>query len=181
MGNLITGFMLPYPKYQLPQPYTKQAKKWVIIWRKLIIFKLPLSQNPVAPCNFLNEGIKLMELLTHWGQVTHIYISKLTIIGSDNGFLPGLCQAIIWTNDNILPITSQGTYFNDILIQENAIVVSKMAAILSRTQCVKACIIITELTWGYWWLEIKMKQNKLFNNDIYIHNHGVTGEIWYHW
>ena len=34
-----------------------------------------------------------------------IGISKLTIIGSDNGLLPGWCQAIIWINAGILSIT----------------------------------------------------------------------------
>ena len=33
--------------------------------------------------------------LTHWGWVTHICFSKLTIIRSDNGFSPGRHQAII--------------------------------------------------------------------------------------
>ena len=47
--------------------------------------------------------------LTHWGQVTHIYVSKLTIIGSDNGLSPGRRQAIIWTNAEILLIGSLGT------------------------------------------------------------------------
>ena len=42
--------------------------------------------------------------LTHWGRVTHICISKLTIIGSDNGLSPGRRQAIIWTNAGILLI-----------------------------------------------------------------------------
>ena len=42
--------------------------------------------------------------LTHWGQVTHICISKLTIIGSDNGLSPGWHQAIIWTSAWILLI-----------------------------------------------------------------------------
>ena len=42
--------------------------------------------------------------LTHWDRVTHICISKLTIIGSDNGLLPGQRQAIIWTNARILLI-----------------------------------------------------------------------------
>ena len=28
--------------------------------------------------------------LTHWGRVTYICVSKLTIIGSDNGLLPGV-------------------------------------------------------------------------------------------
>ena len=37
-------------------------------------------------------------LLTQWGQVKHICVGKLTIIGSDNGLTPGCCQAINWTN-----------------------------------------------------------------------------------
>ena len=34
-------------------------------------------------------------ILTHWGLVTYICISKLIIIGSDNGLLPGRHQVII--------------------------------------------------------------------------------------
>ena len=34
-------------------------------------------------------------LLTHWGRVTHICVSKLPTIGSDNGLSPGRQQAII--------------------------------------------------------------------------------------
>ena len=33
-------------------------------------------------------------VLTHWGRVTHICISNLTIIGSNNGLFPDRCQAI---------------------------------------------------------------------------------------
>ena len=43
-------------------------------------------------------------VLTHWGRVTHICVSKLIIIGSDNGLSPGRRQAIIWTNAEILSI-----------------------------------------------------------------------------
>ena len=34
-------------------------------------------------------------VLTHRGRVTHICVSKRTIIGSDNGLSPSRCQAII--------------------------------------------------------------------------------------
>ena len=37
--------------------------------------------------------------LTHWGRVTHICVSNVTIIGSDNGLSIDWCQAIIWTSD----------------------------------------------------------------------------------
>ena len=54
---------------------------------------------------------------THWGRVMHICISKLTIIGSDNGLLPGWHQAIIWTNAGILLIWSLGTNFSEMSIE----------------------------------------------------------------
>ena len=54
--------------------------------------------------------------LTHWGRVTHICVSKVTIIGSDNGLPPGRRQAIIWTNAEILLIGHLGTNFSEILI-----------------------------------------------------------------
>ena len=57
------------------------------------------------------------EQLTHWGQVTHIYVSKLTIIGSDNGLSPGRRQAIIWTNAGMLLIWPSGRNFSEILIE----------------------------------------------------------------
>ena len=53
--------------------------------------------------------------LTHWGWATHICVSKLTIIGSDNDLSPGRRQAIIWTNDGTLLIGPLGTNFSEIL------------------------------------------------------------------
>ena len=46
--------------------------------------------------------------------MTHICISKLIIIGSDNGLVPGRCQAII-TNDGKLLIWPVQTNFCEIL------------------------------------------------------------------
>ena len=56
-------------------------------------------------------------ILTHWGRVTHICIGNLTIIGSDNGLLPGRRQAITWTNVGILLIGPLGTNFSEMLIE----------------------------------------------------------------
>ena len=53
--------------------------------------------------------------LTHWGRATHICVSKLTNIGSDNGLSPGRRQAIIWTNAEIFLIRTLGTNFSEIL------------------------------------------------------------------
>ena len=78
--------------------------------------------------------------------MTHICISKLTIIGSDDGLSLGWHQAIIWTNDGLLSIETLGTNFSEIVIKietfsnkekafENAI--CEMVAILSQPQWVK--------------------------------------------
>ena len=75
--------------------------------------------------------------------MTHICVSKLSIIGSDNGLSPARRQAIIWTNAEILLIGSLGTNFSEILLavltfsfQENAFenIVCEMAAFFPRPQ-----------------------------------------------
>ena len=71
----------------------------------------------LSPLSLYSGCWKLVGKLTHWGRVTHICISNLTIIGSDNGLSPGRRQAIIWTNVGILLIGPLGTNFNEILIK----------------------------------------------------------------
>ena len=65
-----------------------------------------------------------MTPLTHWGRVTHICVSKLTIIGSDNGLSPVRRQAIIWTNAGLLLIGPLGRNFSE---SENLIEILKFS------------------------------------------------------
>ena len=58
--------------------------------------------------------------------MTHICVSKLTIIGSDNGLSPGRRQAIIRTNVGILLIRTLGTNFSEILGEIHSFSFSKM-------------------------------------------------------
>ena len=64
--------------------------------------------------------------LTHWGRVTHIYVRKLTIIGSDNGLSPGWRQTVIRSNSGILLIGHLGTNFSEILIEIHTFSFKKM-------------------------------------------------------
>ena len=77
------------------------------------------KQLPEAVVNQFNDAYALPDLnvLTHWGRVTHMCISNLTIIGSDNGLLPGRHQAAIWTNAWIMLIGPLGTHFSKISIE----------------------------------------------------------------
>ena len=83
----------------------------------------PIGLLPVihdnASENIVCEKVAILfrgDELTHWGRVTHICVSKLTIIGSDNGLSPGRHEAIIWTNAGILLIGPLGTNISEILI-----------------------------------------------------------------
>ena len=49
--------------------------------------------------------------------MTHIYVGKLTIIGSDDGLSPGRRHAIIRTNAWILLIGPLETNFSEILMK----------------------------------------------------------------
>ena len=52
-----------------------------------------------------------------WGRMTHICVSNLIIIASDNGLSPGRRQAIIWTNAGISLIGPLGTNFSENFIE----------------------------------------------------------------
>ena len=58
--------------------------------------------------------------------MTHICISKLASIVSDNGLSPGRRQAIIWTNAGILLIGPLGTNFSEISIEIHTFSFKKM-------------------------------------------------------
>ena len=105
--------------------------------------------------------------LTLWGSVTHVCISKLTIIGSDNGVPPGGSQVIIWTTDETLLIETLGTNFSEILNEIHTFsfkkIHSKMSPVKWRPFCLgvnvfrssqSPCNHCDVMTWGrfpYYW------------------------------
>ena len=82
------------------RPTKGNFKKHPPISRSKIAY---LIFSPTLPgTNELNTP-RWSDSLTHWGRVTHICVSKLAIIGSDDLY-PGRRQAIIWTNAGILKV-----------------------------------------------------------------------------
>ena len=63
--------------------------------------------------------------------MTHICVSELTIIDSDNGLSPDRCQSIIWTNAGILSIGPLRTNFSEILIETLTFSIKKMRSKVS--------------------------------------------------
>ena len=84
--------------------------------------------------------------LTHWGQVTHICVSKLATSASDNGLSPGRRQAIIWTNAGILLIRPLGTNFSEFLVEILIFSFKKMHLKVSSAKRRPFCLGLSELT-----------------------------------
>ena len=85
-------------------------------------------------------------LLTHWGRVTHICVSKLTSIASDNGLSPGRRQAIIWTSAGIMLIGPLRTNFSEILIEIITFSCKKMHFKVSSAKRRPFCLALNVLT-----------------------------------
>ena len=86
-------------------------------------------------------------VLTHWGRVTHVCVSKLAIIGSGNGLSPGRRQAIIWTYAGILLIGTLGTNVSEILIECHSFSFKKMHIKMSSGKWRPSCLGLNVLMW----------------------------------
>ena len=85
--------------------------------------------------------------LTHSGRVKHICVSKIIIIGSDNGLSPGRRQAI-WINAGILLTGSLGINFSEILIEINTFTFKNMDLKMSSAKWRLFRLDLNELTPG---------------------------------
>ena len=94
----------------------------------------------------LIQGLKGLRSLTQWGRVTHICISDLTSIGSDNGLSPGRRQAIIWTNAGILLIGPLGTNFSENSIEILTFQFMKMRLKVSSAKWRPFCLSLNVLS-----------------------------------
>ena len=80
------------------------------------------------------------EWLSLWGRVTHVWVSKLTIIGSDNGLSLGRHQAIIWTDAGMLLIGPLGKKFSESLIELYVFPFKKMHFKMSSGKWLPFCL-----------------------------------------
>ena len=78
--------------------------------------------------------------------MTHLCVSKLPTIGSDNGLSPGRRQAIIWTNAGILLFGPLGTNFSEIFIEIYVFSFKKMHLKMLSGNCRPFCLGLNVLT-----------------------------------
>ena len=79
-------------------------------------------------------------MLTYWVRATHKCVSKLTIIGPDNGLSSGRRQANIWTNAGILLIRTLGTNFSEILSETHSFSFKKILLKMSSGKWRPFCL-----------------------------------------
>ena len=84
--------------------------------------------------------------LTHWGRVTPIYVSKLTMNGSDNSRR----RAITWTIAGILLIWNLGTNFSEILKEIHKSSFKKMHLKMSSQICVNSTLFLHSCFQAWW-------------------------------
>ena len=106
--------------------------EWIMTEEEFSINKKPLKMSSAKW--FIPPFCFYLIVLTHWGRVTHICVSKLTIIASD---LNQRWNIVNWTLRNKLQWNFNRN--SNIFIHENAFenVVWEMTAILFLAHCVK--------------------------------------------
>ena len=121
----------------------------------IMSFCLSICAKVITPEQFHAKITKFWKHkhLTHWGRVTHIWVSELTIIGSDNGLSPSRRQAIICTNAGILLIRPLGTNFNEILIEIHIISFKKIHLKMSSGKWRTFCLGLNVLTMIVNWIK----------------------------
>ena len=77
--------------------------------------------------------------------MTHICVTKITLISSDNGLAPSRRQAIIWTSVGILLIGPLETNFSEILIEIYTFSFKKRHLKLSSANWWPFCLGLNEL------------------------------------
>ena len=117
---------------------------WINIWNFFFESFRKLKEN-------INHHVSTSNnVITHWGRVTHIYVSKLTIFGSYNGLAPGRRQSVIWTNAGILLIWPLPTNFSEILIQIHIFSFQKTNLKMSSGKWRPFCLVNPQTNWKAW-------------------------------
>ena len=154
-NSLLSSFIIEDDHRQL-QTLKSTATKHTLITVRIVHNTASLCCDCRLQWSFVKVVLECPSI-THWGRVTHICVSDISIIVSDNGLSPGQRQAIIWTNAGKLLTRPLGTNLSELLIEIYTFSFKKMhlkissgnGGHLSRPQCVKmdGCGPIVVLSW----------------------------------
>ena len=104
----------------------------------------------------------------------YICVSKLTIIGSENGLSHGRRQAIIWTSDGILSIRTFRTHFSEIVRKIHTFSFKKMHIKMSPGKWRPSCLSLNVLKW-HSFLAMPPKNFLKSWKDVRLYIHPLCG------
>ena len=110
--------------------------------------------------------------------MTHICVSKLPIIGSDNGLSPDRRQAIIWTNAGILLIGLLGTNFSEIFIEIHTFSFKEMHLKMPSGKWWPFCLCLNQgwgqfRNWNWNWYQFQFQFQELELKRNWIKGIGI--------
>ena len=124
---------------------------WFHPWEDSTMIGVVNEVNEISEFQRRTKTFVALIPLTHWDRVTHICVSKLTSIGSDNDLSPGRRQASFWTNAGILLIWPLETNFSEILIELHTFSFKKMHLNMSSGKlqpfCVGLNVLMKKVPW----------------------------------
>ena len=103
-------------------------------------------------------------MLTHWDRMTHMCVSKLTIIGSDNDLSPDRRQAVIYINAGLFLIGPLGANFFEILIEILTFSLKKMRMKVSSAKRRPFCLGLNVLT-PWLLMTVRRRRNGLWHQQ----------------
>ena len=141
---------VPYQNQNQNPPYLFSGRqhppRWVMTAKSAMMCNCWGITKPSPSMGMKLSSHNSFIRITHWGRVTHVYVSKIIIIGSVNGLSPGWHPTIIWTNAGIMLIGPLGTNFSQILIENIYIVIQKMHFKMSSANWRPSCPRLNEIT-----------------------------------
>ena len=140
---LKTRSNLGYPDTLLR--HTSHPYMWICTMQSMVLTEKEFEVRVRDGGSEQIQGQVKLHTSTHWGRVTHMCVSKVTIIVSDSGLSPGRRKAIIWNNDEILWIGPLGTNFSGILIESHTFSFKKMHLKMSSGKWRPFCLVLDVL------------------------------------
>ena len=118
--------------------------------------------------------VYIITTFTHWGRVMHIWINKLTVIGSDDVLSPDRRQVIIWTNAGKSLIRILGTNFSKIFREIKAFsfkkIHSNMLSAKWRQFGLGTNVLTREYTRQQVWRSLLSPARKILNSSRIVVN-----------
>ena len=150
--------------------------------------KGPVTQNIFPLHHILGCCIKPMisqynVFLSTWGRVTHICVSKQTVIGPDNGLSPGRRQAIIGTNVGVLLNQNLGANFSEILSQIQTFSFKKMQLKMSSAKWRPYCLglnVLISSGWSHYNIVNFLQNTHNRHTTVHLRGQHMACIMWIH-